>query len=132
MAEPINETPQVLSDGVYLELISFTHEVDFYPIGSSEREKRENHPWASKEPGWIDYAFLGNGSAEIRISDIINKRASAENSLAFYIREQKGGRRRPDGQVLEWLISAPKERGVLPFFCGDITPRKLRVSANPS
>lgn len=51
-----------------------------------------------------------------------------------YSAETEGGRVRPDGQVLKWLISAPKpagkedEVGVLPFFCGDVTPRSLRVS----
>lgn len=45
--------------------------------------------------------------------------------------EMKGGRVRPDGKVLEWVISVPgeeHERGILPFFCGDITPREWRVS----
>jgi len=46
----------------------------------------------------------------------------------------KGGRTREDGEVLEWLISAPRTadgRGVLPFFCGDLTPRGLRVPLDP-
>jgi len=49
-----------------------------------------------------------------------------------YSPEKKGGRERPDGKVLEWLISSPESgpEGV-PFFCGDITPRKWRVPVEP-
>lgn len=48
-----------------------------------------------------------------------------------YLPEMKGGRERPDGKVLEWVISGPGpklERGTVPFFCGDVTPRHWRVS----
>lgn len=41
-----------------------------------------------------------------------------------------GGRVRPDGTVLKWRITAPDARhgrGVLPFFCQDVTPRGWRV-----
>lgn len=89
--------------------------------------RRDGHPWAVKPPGWIDYAFLGNGSHTRRISDIINKRAEEDASGVEYYGELDGGRERPDGQILKWLISFPKTRGTLPFFCGDVTPRKLRV-----
>ena len=37
-----------------------------------------------------------------------------------------GGRLRPDGEKLQWQIGAPPT-GDLPFLCGDITPRALRV-----
>lgn len=129
MCSDYNHCLQVLSDGVYLELISFTHPPTYYPPNSPERQRREAHAWASKSPGWIDYAFLGNGSQSTRISDIINARAKADGSGTVYLPEQSGGRTRPDGVVLKWLISAPKShpRGALPFFCGDVTPRSLRV-----
>ena len=125
---PISSTPQILSDSVYLELISFTHPVSYYPKGSPERKAREAHFWASKSPGWIDYAFLGNGSLVPgqRISDAINERAGHP----LYAPEVPGGRKRPDGKVLKWVLSmAPADaRGTLPFFCGDVTSRKWRVS----
>ncbi|KAF8894828.1 glyoxalase-like domain-containing protein [Infundibulicybe gibba] len=107
----------VFADGVYLELISFTHHVSYYPPGSPQREQREAHQWASKQNGWVDYAFLGSGSKTDSISKIINDRAKG------------GGRTRPDGKTLEWIISAPEgeNRGMLPFFCGDVTPRNWRV-----
>ena len=148
---------QVLKEGTYIELISFTHPVSYYPPGSAERTAREAHRWAKESPGWIDYAFLGNGENEVgrRVSDAVNKRWWAANAgsgsgdrggglegrdeeqgregrkEALYLEETKGGRVRPDGQVLRWLITAPASEdvlGVLPFFCGDVTPRRLRVS----
>ncbi|KAF8177618.1 glyoxalase-like domain-containing protein [Pholiota molesta] len=119
----------VFEDGVYLELISFTHPESHYPPGSPPREKRNKNPWASKPPGWIDFAFLGNGSLANRISDAINERARAHGSSDLYGPEEEGGRTRPDGIVLKWLISPPPldKRGILPFFCGDVTSRTLRV-----
>ena len=48
-----------------------------------------------------------------------------------YLEEVEGGRERPDGKVLKWVITSPAEkdgRGTVPFFCGDITPREWRVS----
>lgn len=119
---------KVFADGLYLELLSFKHEPSHYPPGSPARIKRDTHPWANKPLGWIDYAFLGNGSHTIRISDIINDRAKKDGSGAFYEAEENGGRKRTDGKVVRWLISTPQEnKGTLPFFCGDITPRDLRV-----
>ncbi|KAF7968077.1 hypothetical protein HWV62_32071, partial [Athelia sp. TMB] len=98
------------------------------------RAERDAHPWAGKPPGWIDYAFLGTGNLSSSIARIINTRAEAEGSGISYAPEVQGGRTRPDGKVLEWLISAPTEeagRGVVPFYCGDITPREWRVPLEP-
>lgn len=120
--------PQVFQDGTYVELIAFTHPASYYPPSTPIRAKRDAHAWASKPPGWIDYAFLGNSSASI--SEIINHRAEAEGSGVSYVPEVQGGRERPDGKILEWLIAAPSVdhgRGVAPFYCGDITPREWRV-----
>lgn len=119
----------MFADGVYLELISFTHPASYYPPGSPERAKRDGNPWASRSLGWIDFAFLGNGSRSESIAHVINQRGREEGSGVRYEAEQDGGRTRPDGKILKWLISAPQveKRGVLPFFCGDVTPRSLRV-----
>ncbi|THU92136.1 hypothetical protein K435DRAFT_672696 [Dendrothele bispora CBS 962.96] len=124
----------VLQDDVYLELISFVHYPENYPPGTPEREKRDNHKWAKMAPGWIDFAFLGNGSETTRISDIINNRTRADGREPFYKSEVSGGRLRPDGVELKWLITDPEpldSKGVLPFFCGDVTPRELRVPSKP-
>ena len=122
--------PQMLQDGAYLELISFTHPASHYPPGSPDRRKRDANPWAWKEPGWIDYAFLGSSSTSI--SELINARAIEQESSIRYDPEVDGGRVRSDGKVLKWQISAPTQehvRGTAPFFCGDVTPRKWRVRA---
>ncbi|KAF5372900.1 hypothetical protein D9758_001451 [Tetrapyrgos nigripes] len=123
----------VLQDDVYLELISFVHPPEYYPPGSPPRMKRDSHKWASMSPGWIDFAFLGNGSETTRISDIINRRTKADGREPFYRSEASGGRLRPDGVELKWLITDPllDFKGVLPFFCGDVTPRNLRVPDDP-
>ncbi|KAK0455206.1 glyoxalase-like domain-containing protein [Desarmillaria tabescens] len=121
----------VMADGVYLELIAFTHAASWYPLGSDERHRRESHRWATKQPGWIDFAFLGNGSKTTRISDIINACARLEGSGTIYQSEVEVGRIRPDGVELKGLITSPAEEGVLPFFCGDLMPRELRVPLQP-
>ncbi|PIL33010.1 hypothetical protein GSI_04459 [Ganoderma sinense ZZ0214-1] len=112
----------VFGDGTYLELIHFT----------SPPPNDDPNPWAHKQPGWIDFAFLGNGGVP-SIAGTINARADADGSGAHYAAEVQGGRTREDGKVLEWLISAPPggERGELPFFCGDLTPREWRVPLEP-
>ncbi|CAL1703227.1 unnamed protein product [Somion occarium] len=135
-------------DGTYIELISFTHPLSDYPLNSPSRHARESHPWAKKEAGFIDFAFLGN-DGDPSIAGIINRRAaeSKEGVKLRYANELRGGRTRVDGEKLEWLITAPEQdpveelveeepvfskgagdvRGRLPFFCGDLTPRRLRV-----
>ncbi|KAF8638837.1 hypothetical protein AX17_001895 [Amanita inopinata Kibby_2008] len=66
-----------------------------------------------------------------RISALINDRAEENKSGVQYFSEEAGGRTREDGVRLEWLITAPDcaadWQGILPFFCGDITPRGQRV-----
>ncbi|TFK16419.1 hypothetical protein FA15DRAFT_676689 [Coprinopsis marcescibilis] len=124
----------ILADGAYLELISFTHPPEYYKKGTPERTKRDAHRWAQKAPGFIDFAFLGTGTRLPSISETINRRAKEEGSGVSYIPEVDGGRVRPDGAVLEWLISSVQEQesiGILPFFCGDVTTRELRVPINP-
>lgn len=73
-------------------------------------------------PGWIDYAFLAPGDVSVDL----NKSGVFEPNEG-YLEGQHGGRRRPDGKQLEWIITVRKQRGVLPFFCADLTPRELRV-----
>jgi Glyoxalase-like domain len=116
----------VLGDGVYVELIAFTHEISYYPPGTLARTRREQHRWADKLPGWIDMALLG---LDQFVGEVINKRAGS----TLYSPPADGGRTRPDGVELEWRVTFPERElgaGVLPFFCEDITPRDLRVSAH--
>ncbi|KAG8217091.1 hypothetical protein J3R82DRAFT_5118 [Butyriboletus roseoflavus] len=122
----------ILSDGAYLELISFTHPASHYPPGSPDRQRRDTDPWAHKDPGWIDFAFLGSSTTSI--ARLINARAERDGSGVRYTPETHGGRTRRDGRVLRWVISATEDdrlRGFLPFFCGDVTPREWRVPVEP-
>ncbi|KLO15306.1 hypothetical protein SCHPADRAFT_902453 [Schizopora paradoxa] len=138
----------ILADGAYVELISFTHLVSYYPPGSPARLAREAHPWSEASgpgarPGWIDFAFLGLGSSNhppsddehLDLSDVINERSKKEGSEVSYLKTIPGGRVRPDGRELRWKITAPDAgvhgRGFLPFFCGDVTERLLRVPLEP-
>lgn len=114
----------VLSDGVYIELIAFVHDVDHYPAGSVEREHRENHWWADKQYGWLDWA---NIAVERDIGAVINKRANAE----IYKSPMESGRTKPDGTELRFRATfpAPTYGGrALPVFAEDLTSRDLRVS----
>ncbi|KAI0948651.1 hypothetical protein AcV7_009328 [Taiwanofungus camphoratus] len=121
----------VLPDHTYLELLAFTH--------PTAHHTHTAHPWAAKRPGWIDLAFLGTPGTP-SIAALINARADADGSGVQYTPETRGGRRRPDGRELEWVICAPvpRERGErgdvrgrVPFFCGDVTPRAWRVPLDP-
>ena len=123
---------QIFQDGVYFELVCFTQEPSSYPPSSPERHKRETHPWATAPPGWLSYALLGTSTVERSISAVINARAQREGSDVVYNPEVSMGRVRPDGRALQFLLSVPDARhglNVLPFFCGDVTPREWRVCA---
>ena len=69
------------------------------------------------------------------LSAIVNARLQAASSDVRYDPEVPGGRTRPDGVEIKWELSTPAHWGEkmgasrLPFFCGDITPRELRVYA---
>ncbi|KAI0061996.1 hypothetical protein BV25DRAFT_1825858, partial [Artomyces pyxidatus] len=127
----------ILPDSTYLELICFTHPASHYPPGSPAHLARTAHQWANKDPGWTAYACLGAPTAEPPLSAVINERAAREGLSLQYAAEVAGGRTRGDGVSLKWEIAAPvrwaeKEGGTrLPFFCGDVTPRSLRVPTEP-
>ncbi|KAF9533644.1 glyoxalase-like domain-containing protein [Crepidotus variabilis] len=131
----------VLHDHVYLELINFTRPASDYEPGSTPRLKRDSHPWSESfvKPGFIAFAFLGTGSLkpDETVSAIINQRAMGQGLSPLYTDEKLGGRTRMDGEILKWLISYPKngsfsdENNLLPFFCGDVTARALRVPVTP-
>jgi Glyoxalase-like domain len=124
-----------MPDGAYLELISFLHPESHYPRSSPSYDARSRHPWANKQCGWLAYAFLGAPGATPPLSAVLNERLQTVGSDVRYSPEVAGGRKRPDGVELRWEITthsewAEKEGGTrLPFFCGDVTPRELRVRA---
>lgn len=96
------------NDGSYFELIAF------------KREAPDHRWWkyVQNGEGLVDYALLPSDAAE----DIAGIQA---RGLA-YTGPTAGGRLRPDGERLEWQIGEPPVAG-LPFLCGDVTPRSLRV-----
>jgi len=97
------------ADGSYLELIAFL------------RPKPE-HRWggfaARGHQGLVDFALLPPSVAEVV--------ARAHAGGVAYQGPSDGGRTRPDGEMLRWQIGTPPDSG-LPFLCGDLTPRALRV-----
>lgn len=96
------------ADGSYLELIAFRHEAP-------------NHRWwryTHTGEGLIDFALLP--------SEIAADVAAAQARGLSLSGPFPGGRERPDGVRLQWqtaTAAAPE----LPFLCGDVTPRELRV-----
>ncbi|KAI9453911.1 glyoxalase-like domain-containing protein [Lactarius psammicola] len=127
----------ILPNGTYLELISFTHPESHYPHSSPSHDARHHHQWANKANGWVAYAFLGTPHITPPLSAILNVRLQGVGSDTRYAPEVPGGRLRPDGVEIKWELTTParwaeKEGGSrLPFFCGDVTPRELRVPTRP-
>lgn len=126
----------VLDDGVYIELIQFIKEVEEYPEGSPERQARTSHWWASmKENGWIDYS-LGDltSASDVSVAAAINHKAEKDKVQLRYDDGVEGGRVKPNGDILRWLVTFPAKqhkRGGVPFFCKDLTPRERRVPWSP-
>jgi catechol 2,3-dioxygenase-like lactoylglutathione lyase family enzyme len=103
-----------LADGSYLELIAF------------KRPPPDEHLFAQgykAGEGFVTFALLPTDIA----NDLKAIRArSLEIDGPF-----PGGRIRPDGQRVEWQTARPRTPD-LPFLCGDVTPRELRVPRGDS
>lgn len=97
------------ADGSYLELIAFLR----------PDPAHRWHPWAARgHEGFVDLALCPPS-----VGDVVQRVRAA--GLA-YQGPIDGGRIRPDGERLRWQIGTPPSRD-LPFLCGDLTPRALRV-----
>ncbi len=96
------------ADGSYLELIAF-------------RREAPDHIWwrhTADGEGLIDFALL---------PDAINEDVAAARARGLEIAGPfSGGRERPDGVRIAWQTARPATPD-LPFLCGDITARDLRV-----
>lgn len=114
----------VLPSGVYLELIAFV------PPREDETEqdklKRRMHWWSPKfakmQTAVIDWCLTSASVGDVK--ELENK------TPGLYGQPQAGGRRRPDGEEVKWEVTFPapeRDRGSVPFFCHDTTPRDLRV-----
>lgn len=114
-------------DGTYIELIAF---IDDDP------KKRQGH-WWDKEFGIVDFSFAhSDGDATVHFSELEERLKSLDwgggSIEVAYEEPQTGARMRPDEQEVKWQVTFPVvttgyQRGELPFFTHDITPRPLRA-----
>ena len=98
----------IFADDTYLELIAFKH-------------PEPGHRWwrhSAAGEGLVDYALLPSATE----ADI----AAAQARGVAYSGPTPGGRLRPDGQQVAWQLGMPPTAD-LPFLCGDVTRRELRV-----
>lgn len=139
-ADGVTENKLILfRDGVYLELIAFLPGQD---------DGRASHHWGRRREGhvvdWADSLPLRAGDGAVDELEVIRRRVGAAHSGIEYGGPKPGGRVRPDGEELAWVISSPyvvddedesPGRGLrggfvggeAPFWCLDRTPRDLRV-----
>ena len=99
----------VFQDGAYLELIGWKR---------PEPGNRWSDIFHAHGEGFVDHALLPDNMGAI---------VSGAQSRGLDIADPiPGGRNRPDGERLEWQTARSPKPDV-PFLCGDITPRRLRV-----
>jgi catechol 2,3-dioxygenase-like lactoylglutathione lyase family enzyme len=99
----------VFADGSYLELIAWE------APGPAERWYNEH---ARHGDGLMDFALVPEDVPRA-------VREAAERGLELD-GPLDGGRERPDGRQVKWQTGRQKSFD-LPFLCGDVTPRALRV-----
>jgi catechol 2,3-dioxygenase-like lactoylglutathione lyase family enzyme len=97
------------ADGSYLELIAFLRPAPGHRWWHHARRGHE---------GFVDFALLPGSVGEV-------VQAARGRGLA-YQGPFDGGRLRLDGEQLRWQTGTPPTPD-LPFLCGDVTPRALRV-----
>ncbi|KAI2466952.1 glyoxalase-like domain-containing protein [Annulohypoxylon bovei var. microspora] len=141
-----------LADGAYLEFIAFVPGLD--------PAERAAHHWGSKKEGAVvDWAVTlpstpedvaerekekekgtaeeGAETQDLRQEKLfreVQRKVRERNTGIAYGDLRRGGRIRPDGEVLKWSVAfarredgEPLELGTVPFWCVDVTPRYLRV-----
>ncbi len=122
-----------LADGSYIELIAF----DARTADLGGREAKEAFAdrlrvqgrtpvesrvlaWQAPMEGLVDFALLPG--------DIQRDAALARQRGLSIDGPYPGGRTRPDGREVRWQLGIPRSYDV-PFLCGDVTDRALRVPA---
>ncbi len=100
----------VFADGAYIELIAWQ---------AAAPEERWWRLLQSRGEGFVDFALLPGDTATA-----ID--AARSRGLATIIGPVEGGRVRPDGMALQWRTARQASHD-LPFLCGDVTARNLRV-----
>lgn len=114
-------------DGSYIELIAFIDD---------NLKNRQGH-WWDKEFGIVDFSFANSdGDPTIQFSELEERLKrldwGTEAIEVRYETPRAGARMRHDGQEIKWQVTFPVvtsgyQRGEVPFFTHDITPRSLRV-----
>ena len=99
----------VFQDGAYLELIAWKR---------PDPGMRWSDTFQRSGEGFVDYALLPDPIEEVV--------AAAQARGLDIASPEPGGRNRPDGERLEWKTARSPGSDV-PFLCGDVTPRALRV-----
>jgi len=101
----------VFADGAYIELIAWRGE----PVPM----ERWYSTLQAQGEGFVDFALLPPNTAH-------TLQAAQARGLNTLRGPFDGGRLRPDGQRVVWQ-TARHSTPDLPFLCGDVTPRRLRV-----
>lgn len=99
----------IFADGSYFELIAWRHaapDVRWWQVLSKSGE------------GLVDFALLPEDTRR-DVAAARGRGLELDGPIA-------GGRSRPDGARLDWQLVRPRTTD-LPFWCGDVTPRTLRV-----
>lgn len=97
-------------DGSYFELIAFLRDAPEHRWWDADRRQGE---------GLVDFALLPDS-----VASVID--AARQRGL-HYEGPVDGGRIRPDGARIAWQLGKSTTAD-LPFLCGDVTPRHLRVA----
>lgn len=130
VAGAINHLTAILTliPGFYIEFISFVND---------DPALREGHWWGNKKYGIIDFALTSRSDDGPVLFSRLEDRLSHLNlgegiSKVQYQHPVEGGRVRPDGREIGWHVTFPivnsgYQRGELPFFCTDLTPREFRA-----
>ncbi len=100
----------VFQDGAYLELIAWQ---------APAPEERWYRVRSEHGDGLVDFALLPDNTVTVLT-------AARARGLTTLNGPLDGGRLRPDGERLQWQ-TARHATPDLPFLCGDVTPRRLRV-----
>lgn len=107
---PTHNALVVFEDGSYLELIAWH--------GQGLADDRWWQWLQSQGEGLVDFALH-----PVNVKDVVERARAGGLALEGPL---DGGRARPDGELLKWQIARAATPD-LPFLCGDITPRALRV-----
>lgn len=107
----------LFADGSYLELIAFVDE---------DSSAKNDHWWRDHDCGFVDWALTTPKHEDLE--ELLGSVNELDGPIK-YGTPKVGGRRRPDGQDIEWKFTSALyvRRGYVPFWCLDITERDLRV-----